>query len=77
MVTEYLHVTMVMATMLLFRSLSVCFLDETRKILREQECEKTLIALLSNEVVDFLEFIDTREKGFMINPYVTFLIYRS
>jgi hypothetical protein len=26
-------------------------LDETRKILHEQECEKTLITLLTNEVV--------------------------
>jgi hypothetical protein len=36
-----------------------CFidLDETRKILHEQECEKTLITLLTNEVVKSINWM--------------------
>jgi predicted membrane chloride channel (bestrophin family) len=42
----------------------LAILDETRKILHEQECEKTLIALLTNEVVNSLnnfKFIHSEE----------------
>ena len=37
--------------------LVIPLLDETRKILHEQECERTLVALLTNEVIKLLSVL--------------------
>lgn len=55
-------------------SIHVVLSDETRKILHEQECEKTLIALLTNEVVKLLNDCKV-QKNHRIHVEKTINIY--